>query len=70
MKLWIAWFLIDTGVDHINHTLIISAEDYSQAKQIVYKWEQLNCQYEDVLCYNTLHIDELDASNARVVYSS
>ena len=67
MKLWIARFVLDTGVSYRQYELIIAAPDSSEAKRQVYTWDDKNCGYDECIDYRTLTIDEIDISKTGVL---
>lgn len=69
MKLWIARFVLDTGCNHHQYELIISAPDYSDAMKQVYIWDGLYCCFEDNVDFSTLTIDEIDISKTRILHT-
>lgn len=67
MKLWVARFIVDTGVSYHQYELIISASDNSEARRQVYAWDDKNCHYDEYIDYGTLTIDAIDMSTSKVL---
>lgn len=67
MKLWVARFIMDTGVSYQQHELIISAPNSAEAREQVYAWDYKNSGYDEAIDYSTLTIDEIDISKTGVL---